>query len=188
VRLEGNSNGSLLRRNTRTKNLWIIKQPHGPLSEIKIQYIPISSEVTLIKYYKIKHLQAEGSQIRADVLNFLVTDIFLLNLRTTSNWNESTTTANSRSVSQEVSRLLWNPKVHYRVHHSPPLVSNLTKVNPIHALPPYFFKIHSNKLLSMRNSSKRSLPSGLQISCMSFFPCSLTGENCSLLLKNSSQK
>jgi hypothetical protein len=50
--------------------------------------------------------------------------------------------ANSRWATQE-----FDPKFHYRVHNSPPLIPVLRQMNLIHEPPPYFFKIHSNIIL-----------------------------------------
>jgi hypothetical protein len=71
--------------------------------------------------------------------------------------------ANSRSASQEISRLFRNPNIHYR------LDIILSKMNSAHTITSFLFKIHSNIILSSTpKCSNWSLPFKNFVSILNF--------------------
>jgi hypothetical protein len=61
--------------------------------------------------------------------------------------------ANRFAASLEIPRVLWNPKVHHRIHKRPPAVSTLSQLNPVHTPTSYFLKIHVNIIFTSTSGS-----------------------------------
>ena len=65
--------------------------------------------------------------------------------------------ANRLSASQEIPRILWNPRAHYRIYKCPPPVPILNQINPVHATHP----TSCRSILVLSSHLRLGLPSGL---------------------------
>jgi hypothetical protein len=122
--------------------------PQGDLIFIYWGHKPVVSKLMILRLHHCLRLESGSLNIH---------HIEATNSKKRSNFWE----ANSNSASQEflLPSLLWNPKVHYRVHNTRPLIPFVGQVHPVYTFPPCFPKIHSILIIpSMPSSSEVSLP------------------------------
>ena len=85
-------------------------------------------------------------------------DFYLFTFSLIHSVEQSPWEANWFSASQEIPRLLWNSKIHYRTHKCPPTFPVLGQINPVHVPQSHFLDIDLNIILPfMLGSSKWSL-------------------------------
>jgi hypothetical protein len=65
--------------------------------------------------------------------------------------------ANRFADSQEIPCILWNPKVHYRIHKCPPTVCTMNQLNQVRTATSHFLKIYLNIILSSTAGSPRNI-------------------------------
>ena len=87
-------------------------------------------------------------------ISFIITlhiAAYIFTIYTTLIHNQMTYQSHLQAVcsllSQYILSILLNPKFHYLIHKSPPLVPSLSQINSVHSVPSQLFKVHFNIIL-----------------------------------------
>jgi hypothetical protein len=90
--------------------------------------------------------EGKKSEIGVWMIDTLLSEVLTIpaSILTYSMENSPSWEANWFSASQEIPLILWNSKVHYRIHKCPPPVPILNQIDPVHTPTFHFLKIHLN--------------------------------------------
>ena len=148
-------------------------------------YLPVSHNaawtVTLLKYIIAHILEFPIVPLSCTILITLYIAAYIFTIYTSLIHNQRMYQSHLQTVcsllSQYTLRILLNPKFHYRIHKSPPLVPSLSQINPLHAVPSQSFKVHFNIILPPNLRSTKWCISfrfpHQNIVCISLTPCVL---------------
>ena len=89
------------------------------------------------------------------LLTYLFTYLLTYSMQQNPSWE-----TNRFSAGQEIPRVLWNPKVHYRIHQCLPPVPILSQLDPVHTPTSHLLKIHLNIIFPSMPGSSTWSPTG----------------------------